>query len=177
MKKIISLFAIVALLASCGNDKTESSTSDTMSSDKKDNSTVEKNLAASRAVSDAFGSGNVSALDSIVADDFVDHTSTGDKKGRDSLKAMIAWVRATNKNMKMEIKKELADNDYVMTWMRFTGTSEGGMGMPAGPYDMTAIQLARFKDGKIVEHWEFMEPREMMNMMPGPPKPDDKSKK
>jgi len=168
MKKILSLLAIasIVVLVSCGNDKTAS---DTMSTDKKDNSMAEKNLAASHAISNAFGTGDVSALDSFVADDFVDHTDRGDKVGRDSLKAMIAWVHSTNKDMKMEIKKELADNDHVMTWMRFTGTSDGSMGMPKGPYDMTAIELVRFKDGKAVEHWEFMELREMMKMMPQPP--------
>ncbi|MFI5128737.1 MAG: ester cyclase [Chitinophagales bacterium] len=169
MKKILSLFTIASLivLVSCSDDKTAS---DTTSTDKKENSMAEKNLAASRAISNAFGTGEVGALDSVVADDFTDHTDRGDKVGRDSLKAMIAWVRSTNKDMKMEVKKELADDDYVMTWMRFTGTSDGSMGMPKGPYDMTGLQLVKFKGGKAVEHWEFMEPREMMKMMP-PPQP------
>jgi predicted SnoaL-like aldol condensation-catalyzing enzyme len=39
------------------------------------------------------------------------------------------------------------------------------MGMPNGPYDMTAIELAKFKDGKAVEHWNFMEMQSMMKMM------------
>jgi len=70
--------------------------------------------------------------------------------------------------MKSEIKKVFADDDYVMAWMRWTGTADGSMpGMPAGPYDMTAIEVVRFKDGKAVEHWAFMEPREMMKMMGG----------
>jgi len=51
--------------------------------------------------------------------------------------------------------------------------------MPAGPYNMTGMQVVRCEDGKIVEHWEFMEPREMMKMMPPPPpaKVDKKEKK
>jgi predicted SnoaL-like aldol condensation-catalyzing enzyme len=181
MKQILSLLTIglVFVCLSCNNDKTDKTAGDTMSSDKKDNSMADKNLAVMHAVNDAFGTGNTGALDSIIADDFVDHTDRGDKMGRDSMKAMIALVRATNKDMKMEIKKELADNDYVMSWMRFTGTSDGSMGMPKGPYDMTAIGLSRFKDGKAVEYWEFMEPREMMKMMPQMPstgKTDDKMK-
>jgi predicted SnoaL-like aldol condensation-catalyzing enzyme len=40
------------------------------------------------------------------------------------------------------------------------------MGYKVGEkYDMRAIELAKFKDGKIVEHWTFMEPSEMMKMM------------
>lgn len=137
---------------------------DTKTGDNKMSEQAEKNLAASHIVSDAFGSGDISKIDSAVASDFVDHTDRGDM-GRDSLKAMIKMVHATNQDMKMEIIKELADDEYVFSLMRFTGTSDGTM-MPKGPYDMQAIQVVKFRDGKAVEHWEYMEPREMMKMMP-----------
>ncbi|HVT85125.1 MAG TPA: hypothetical protein VHD35_07965 [Chitinophagaceae bacterium] len=43
------------------------------------------------------------------------------------------------------------------------------MGMPAGTkYDMTAIEVTKMKDGKATEHWEFMQPSEMMKMMAQP---------
>jgi predicted SnoaL-like aldol condensation-catalyzing enzyme len=155
------LFATIAgsfLLASC-NDKPPVEES-------KNNSKTFKNLEASRAVSKALGSGDVTGIDSAVSANFVDHTDRGDV-GRDSLKAMIKMVNATNKDMKMDVIKEIGDDDYVFTWMRFTGTSDGTM-MPAGPYNMTGLQVVRCEDGKIVEHWEFMEPRQMMKMMPPP---------
>ncbi len=131
-----------------------------------------KNLAASHVISDAFGSGDISKIDNVVAEDFVDHTDRGDMN-RDSLKAMIKMVHATNKDMKMEVIREMADDEYVFTWMRFTGTSDGSM-MPAGPYDMKALQAVRFRDGKAVEHWEFMELRDMMKMMQAMTKPGDR---
>ena len=134
---------------------------------------TQKNLEASHIISDAFGTGDISKIDSAVASDFIDHTDRGDM-GRDSLKAMIKMVHATNKDMKMEITRELTDDEYVFSWMRFTGTSDGSM-MPAGPYDMQAIEVVRFKDGKAVEHWEFMEPRKMMKMMPKQPAMDNKT--
>ena len=177
MKKILSLFAIGLAFSciSCNNDKSDK-TGDAMSG-KKDNSMTDKNLAASHAVNDAFATGNVSALDSVVADNFVDHTMTGDKMGRDSMKAMIAMVRADSKDMKMDIIKELADGDYVMSWMRFTGVSNGTMAK-AGPYDMRGLEIVKFKDGKAVEHWEYMDPMEVMKMMAPQPagKMDDKMK-
>ena len=129
--------------------------------------TTQKNLDAFHTVSDAFMSGDVSKIDSVVASDFVDHTESGDKN-RDSLKAMITMMHKSEQGMKSEIKKELADDEYVMGWMRWTGTSDGSMpGMPAGPYDMSGMEVVRFKDGKAVEHWAFMEVREMMKMMGG----------
>lgn len=154
MKKLLFLTSITFLFfwASCDNDKDEGM------SDK-----TQKNLDASRTISKAFETGDIGAIDSVVASDFVDHTDRGDM-GRDSLKAMIKLVHATNKDMNMKIIKEVADDEYVFTWMRFTGTSDGTM-MPAGPYDMGAIEVTKLRDGKIVEHWEFMEMREMMKMM------------
>lgn len=143
--------------------------------DNKMSEQTEKNIAASHIVSDAFGSGDISKIDSAVASDFVDHTDRGDMN-RDSLKAMIKMVHATNQDMKMELIKELADDEYVFSLMRFTGTSDGTM-MPAGPYDMQALQVVRFKDGKAVEHWEYMEPRQMMKMMPPQPAADTTKKK
>ena len=66
----------------------------TATADTTDNSKAEgqKNIAASDAVMNAFQTGDASGLDSVIADDFVDHTDRGDKKGRDSLKAMVKFV-------------------------------------------------------------------------------------
>ena len=127
---------------------------------------AKKNLDASHVVSKAFGTGDVSGIDAVVASDFVDHTDKGDM-GRDSLKAMITMMHSMNKDMKMETIKEFADDDYVFSWMRYSGTSDGSMGMPKGPYDMTAVEVIKMKDGLCIEHWGFMEPREMMKMMGG----------
>ncbi|MGK2861086.1 MAG: ester cyclase [Chitinophagaceae bacterium] len=163
MKKFFSLFAatIFFFFISCNQEKTNSET-------KEQSSATKKNLEASAIISKAFDTGDPSMIDSVVASDFVDHTDRGDM-GRDSLKAMITSMRKMFPDMKQETIKELADDDYVFSLMRFTGTSEGQMGMPMGPYDMKAIQVVRFKDGKAVEHWEYMEPREMMKMMPVAP--------
>jgi len=125
---------------------------------------VQRNLDASHTISKAFETGDVSGIDSVVAEDFVDHSDHGDIKGRDSLKAMVKMMGG-NKNMKMDMKHEVADENYVFSWMRFYGTSDGSMGMPAGPYDMNAVEVSRMNDGKIVEHWEFVNMQEMAKMM------------
>ena len=159
MKKFLFILSAAAcyFLSACNDKATSGGMSDA----------ARKNLDAFHTVSDAFMSGDVSKIDSVVASDFVDHTETGDKN-RDSLKAMITMMHKTETNMKSEIKKALADDEYVMGWMRWTGTSDGSMpGMPAGPYDMSGLEVVRFKDGKAVEHWAFMEVREMMKMMGG----------
>jgi predicted SnoaL-like aldol condensation-catalyzing enzyme len=100
----------------------------------------------------------------VIADDYIDHKAMGGVKGRDSVKAGIIRVHANYKEIKMEAIKELADNDYGFFWMHFTGNSNGAMGIPAGPFDMTHLQVVKFKDGKAVEYWEFMETGQLMKM-------------
>ncbi|HSU27970.1 MAG TPA: ester cyclase [Chitinophagaceae bacterium] len=124
-----------------------------------------KNAELSQAVSKAFETGDTSGIDKVVASDFVDHNERGDM-GRDSLKSMITMAKSSA--MKMETVKEATSGDYVFTWMTITGTSDGSMGMAPGPFKMSAIQVARCKDGMIVEHWGFMEDREIGKMMQQP---------
>jgi predicted SnoaL-like aldol condensation-catalyzing enzyme len=81
---------------------------------------------------------------------------------------MVNWVHANMKDMKTEKVREVADGDFVYSWMRYTGTSDGTMGMPNGPYDMQAIEVAKYRDGKAIEHWNFAEIQAMMKMMPQP---------
>jgi predicted SnoaL-like aldol condensation-catalyzing enzyme len=165
MKKIFitAIAGIICIITSCDNNS--ATTTD------KGSGMREKNLAASDAISKAFQTGNEAAIDSFIADDFVDHSDRGDVKGKDSLKSMIRFIHANLKDMKTEKMHELADDDYVFSWMRWTGTANGVAGMPNGPYDMHAVEMSKFKDGKIVEHWTYMDPMEMMKMM-GSQKPD-----
>jgi predicted SnoaL-like aldol condensation-catalyzing enzyme len=159
MKKIFLLVAGTSLLvASCTTKSGDDATA--------------KNLEVARKVSNAFTTGDTTGIRDVVADDFVDHGMRGETN-RDSLMLMIRMAKEAN--MKMETVRELADGDYVYQWIRFSGISDGKE-MPAGPFDFTEIEAIRFKDGKCVEHWAFMEPRDMMKMMPAPPSMDTTTK-
>jgi predicted SnoaL-like aldol condensation-catalyzing enzyme len=126
---------------------------------------AQKNLDAYHIVADAFMSGDASKIDDAVAGDFIDHSEKGDVAGRDSLKSMIKWMHASNKDMKSQTVKEFADDDYVFSWMTYSGTSDGTGGMPNGPYTMNSLEVVKFKDGKATEHWAFVNAAEMMKMM------------
>jgi predicted SnoaL-like aldol condensation-catalyzing enzyme len=157
-KFLLAALAGTLCVNSCNNPAT-------VAGESKDNAAAQKNIEASRAISKAFETGNTAVIDSVVAEDFLDHTERGDIRGRDSLKAMVKMVHENFKDMKSETIKDLADDEYVFSWMRFTGTSDGNMSMSPGPYDMQMIEVAKFKDGKAVEHWSFMNAQEMMKMM------------
>ena len=130
MKKFFFV-AFAGLLCTCNSCTSKTDT--TASSDNSDKDQQQKNIAASDVVTNAFQTGDVSGIDSVIADDFIDHTDRGDKKGRDSLKAMVKFVHANFSDMKMEKVRDVADGDYVYSWMTYSGTSDGSMGMPKGP--------------------------------------------
>lgn len=157
MKKLPILLCILSLLILVSCESKKEKTASRGTSDK-----TAANLKINQTVMNSFSTGDDSMIDSIVSADFVDHTDRG-IMGRDSLKAMIRMAK--DKSMKAEAIKELADDEYVFSWVRFTGTSDGSMGMPVGPYDMNSMEATRFKDGKAVEHWTFMQPADMMKMM------------
>ena len=176
MKKLFILAISSSLLAfmSCAEKKDDTITTTaenkTMDHDAMHSADKAK-LDAFNTVSDAFQTGDVSKVDGAVAEDFVDHSDRGDVKGRDSLKAMIVLMHSKMKDAKAETLNQAVSGDYVYAWRRYTGTSDGSMGMPAGPYDMSAIELVKFNsDNKAIEHWAFMEARELMKMMQAPKK-------
>lgn len=92
MKKIL-LAAFAGLL--CIFTSCNSNTGD--ASNNKNNEQEQKNIAASDVITKAFQTGDVSGIDSVVSDDFVDHTDRGDMKGRDSLKAMVKMIHSNLK--------------------------------------------------------------------------------
>jgi predicted SnoaL-like aldol condensation-catalyzing enzyme len=163
MKKI--LLALPALLFILFSFQLTAQTKSAKLSDK-----ARKNLEACKKVNDAIMSGNMAALDQFIAEDAIDHAGMhGDIKGRDSIKAELSKIHSMMSDMQMEVVKELADDEYVFQWMRMTGTAKtSDMGIPAGTnFNMTAVEVTKFRDGKAVEHWEFMQPADMMKMMQG----------
>jgi predicted ester cyclase len=168
--------ALFFVFISCNNS------ADTKLAAANSSSQAQKNMEASDAISKAFETGNANMLDSLISSDFVDHTDMGDKKGIDSLKTMLNMMHAQFKDMKMERKKQWADDDYVAEWVRYTGTNPTAMmGMPAGPYDIKGMELSRFSNGKAVEHWFFYDSQTvaewMKNMNTGKMQDDNSKKK
>jgi predicted SnoaL-like aldol condensation-catalyzing enzyme len=158
MKKLLFILVISTLFAviSCNNETATTTGS---------SSNEQKNMTADSTIGAAFRTGDPSKIDSVVASDFVDHSETGDKN-RDSLKALIVMVHDSFPDTKMDMVRQVAKDDFVYTWMKFSGTSNGAMHMPKGPFEMVAMQVTKFNsDNKAVEHWEFMEAQSNAKMM------------
>ena len=169
MKKLA--FAVSAVILSCFVTCTTNTAHEDGTSEK-----AHKNMENLKAVISMFETGDYSKAGDYIATEGVDHTGpTGEVKGLDNLKAMFAQMGSTMTDVKNEIKKELADDEYSMVWVRQTWTQKTDdpmMGMKAGQQgDMQTVEVCKHgADGKITDHWGFMSMADMMKMMPQLPK-------
>jgi predicted SnoaL-like aldol condensation-catalyzing enzyme len=172
MKKFsgVTVIALATFFSSCTNNT--GSTSATANPAPPTDSTAltqaAKNKANTLAVYKGVETGDLSVMDNFVADDVVDHGgSHGDIKGRDNVKKELADIHNHISNLKMEMIAEATSGDYHFALVRVTGTSkDDSMGWPANsPVDDTSIDLVRLANGKAVEHWQFMDSRNVMAMM------------
>jgi len=157
MKKIIAL----TVIAVCGFYST------TMAQGM--SAKAKKNWEVNTAIMKAYAAGDFSKMGNYIAADAVDHGSeTGDIKGLDNIVKEMKRYHDMMPDMKYVVVKELADDEYVFSWTKITGTMNGKM------TTMNGMDVSKFKDGKAVEHWVFMDPKDMMQMMPPPPAPEEK---
>lgn len=164
MKKMFVIaIAGAFIISSCGDSKKEGGMSDA----------AKKNLEAQHGVMKCFETKDFSKIGDYIAEDAVDYASGVPVKGLANMKAEFEKMSAMFENNKGEVIKELADDEYVMSWVHFTGIMKvDQMGMKAGDkYDSKAVEVTKFKDGKAIEHWTYMDPAEMTKMMGGAPPP------
>jgi len=107
-----------------------------------------------RVIEEVFDQGNYDLLDTLLAPNFQEH-QFGLQKTLDGLKQDIQHLRAAFPDIRHTIEDVVADGDKV--WMRMTarGTNTGPfIGPPTGKaMTITVIDVCRFENGKIVEHW------------------------
>lgn len=138
------------------------------------NSAAQQNLEVVHNIRKSFETGDTSLISKSVDDDFIDHKDIGDIKGIDSLKSFALASHEHIKNLKVDAIKEFADDEFVMSWVQFSGTGDGQAGTMRGDFDVRGVQITRFKNGKATEHWEAMDMRDVAKMMRGiaPPQND-----
>jgi len=155
MKKLLFVFVVSCFFFSCQPSGGMSPT-------------AKKNLETAQAVAKMFESGDFGKVGDYIAADAVDHAGmTGDVKGLDNIRASFTQMTGMMTDMKNEIVKELADDEYTFQWMKQSSTMKvDAMGMKAGTKNsLDAIEVSKFKDGKITEHWSFLSTTDLPKMM------------
>jgi hypothetical protein len=172
MKKIIFLpvLGLICLIYSC-NTPASSNTA----AGGTDTAYVNKIKNLNIAFYKGFETNDMSNFDtSNVMAGVIDHgMGLKDVVGIDSVRNGLSKMNSQFKNLKFEITAQTVDSNYSMTWVRMTGVSASPeTGFPVGtPVDMMSVDVVRWENGKAAEHWGYMDPRDMMKMMPPSPMP------
>lgn len=116
---------------------------------------TEQNQHVLRSViEEGFNKGNYDALDPLFAPNYQEH-QFGLKTTLQGFKEDIRFLRTGFPDLHLTIEDMVADGDKV--WIRMTaqGTNLGPlMGPPTNkPINITVMDVCRFENGKIVEHW------------------------
>jgi predicted SnoaL-like aldol condensation-catalyzing enzyme len=125
-----------------------------------------ENLSKSRDIFRGIETGDTTKFASI-APDAVDHAGPfGEVTNGDSIKGMLTQIHNHIKDLKIEIINDAASGDYVYTWSKWTGTAlDSSMGFtPDQPINTTGVDIVKFRDGKAVEHWSFVDQKDVMAM-------------
>ena len=130
----------------------------------------EQNKAVTRRlIEEVFLKGNISAIDGLLADDFVDHNPLPDQPpGREGFKQGVRTGRTAFPDLTLTVDDMIAEGDKVVTRWTGSGThSAEFMGVPATGKKVTfsGIVIDRISGGKIVEHWEQLDAMGIMQQL------------
>lgn len=109
-----------------------------------------------RLIEEGFSRGNLAALDELFAPDFVEHQDGFEPPNLEGVKSAIASLRTPFPDLKVTVEEIISSGDK--TWARLTGRGTHlapFMGRPptGKSFAITVIDICRFENGKIVEHW------------------------
>lgn len=84
-----------------------------------------------------------------MSEDYKQHSPYA-KDGPAGLKAFVDWFRENHPQHRYAVKKVIAEGDMVVLHLH----GMGGM----SPHGEQVVDFFRVKDGKVVEHWDVIQP-------------------
>lgn len=138
----------------------------------------EDNVAAFRTlIEEGFNKGNLSTLDELVTTDFQERQNGINPPTLEGLKRSINSLRTAFPDLNLKIEDIVVDDDRIWARIKARGTHKGSMmGVPASGKVITVdvIDVCRFADGKIAEHWGVADRLGMMQQIGALPPPQSK---
>lgn len=123
--------------------------------------TEQNEAVVRRYVEEAWNQGKADLLDEIMSSEYARYTSgSAQRLTRDGQKQRITTLREAFPDLHFTIDDLIAAGDTVVMRLTARGTHQGrfmGIAPTGKPVTVTGIDIARFADGKIVEHWGEMD--------------------
>jgi steroid delta-isomerase-like uncharacterized protein len=129
------------------------------------------NKAFTRQFFERLNAGDLSLVDDLVADDFVEHEEfPGLEPNKAGLRQLFEMFHAAFRGGKFEVDDMIAEGDKVFVRARMTGTQQGEfMGIPATgrTINVGVADFLRFDTGMVVEHWGVMDTGALVQQLTG----------
>ena len=95
-----------------------------------------------------FNQGDLAVIDTFVRPDYIQHNPSA-SSGSQTLRDLVASLKAALPDSRVVIKRALAEGDLVMVHSNFL-PDQGSRGS-------AAFDIFRIEDGKIAEHWDVVQ--------------------
>jgi predicted ester cyclase len=119
--------------------------------------TTEENVAVVRRLLAAFNAADLTAVDAVVAPDFVDRTPLpGMQPGRAGLKQAIGAFHTAFADARWCAEQFVADRDTVVARLAFHGTHRGeilGVAPTGRAVTIAGIAIYRIVGGRVSKEW------------------------
>jgi predicted ester cyclase len=102
-----------------------------------------------------FGQGDLGVLDELMAPDVVEH-QRGNRSGLDGAKEVVRTLHGWMSDFSLSVEDMAVAGDTVWSRNRARGVNTGSvMGNPPTnrAVQIDVIDIVRFEDGRVVEHW------------------------
>ena len=123
-----------------------------------------------RYFDEVWSQGRLEVLDEILAPDYVNHTPStpNPPPGPGGLKPIVAAFRVAFPTLRFTILEVVAEGERVAVRVRMEGTQDGPLfDIPATHRHVSVdqINIERFRDGRIVEHWRVTDELGVMRQL------------
>lgn len=120
-------------------------------------STTEANKELARRVPERIATEKrLDEVDEVYAADAVEHTPTGDQRGRDEIRADLERVLSAFPDMTATVEDVVAEGDTVAMRVTLRGTHDGpfvGIEATGRQFEVDNAVFTRVADGRIAERW------------------------
>src|SRR6266542_592976 len=121
---------------------------------------------------------DVDGLAEVIAADSIDHGARpGEPQGFEGAKQTMLWLGRVFSDQRWEIHQVIGEGDTVVVFCTFHARHTGDlMGIPPTGREVAYdyVHIARFRDGKVAEHWGVRDDLTLMRqlgVLPGQPEP------
>jgi predicted ester cyclase len=122
-----------------------------------------------------FSEGDYEVIGELIAPDFVEHQNGSQGVGPEAVRRTASGLRVSFPDLTIEIQDAIAGEDTVWVRARGRGTDTGGVAgrPPSGRrVEVDVIDIARFRDGLMIEHWGVADRLGMLQQVGAVPTPE-----